>query len=145
MFKDITDAVTDEFKNIKIILSSSWRQDTDQFGNKSADGTFRNELKASLATVNLCYHDETPQIEPHRRGLEIVTYLASLDEIPDGFVILDDICFADFSVCHVMRHLVQTDRYLGLTAKHKRNVIKILKSGLTPKEIAFINLIKQKT
>ena len=135
MFKDITDAVTDEFKNIKIILSSSWRQDTDQFGNKSADGTFRNELKASLATVNLCYHDETPQIEPHRRGLEIVTYLASLD----------DICFADFSVCHVMRHLVQTDRYLGLTAKHKRNVIKILKSGLTPKEIAFINLIKQKT
>jgi hypothetical protein len=42
-----------------------------------------------------------------------------------------------------MRHLVQTDYYLGLTKKHIRVADRILGSGLTEKEKSFIETLKQ--
>ena len=128
--------------SISIVLSSSWRYDTDRDGNH-ADNIFRNELVKQLASIGITLDADTPIINESRRGMEIATYIAGLDELPEGYVILDDVVFNDFSAYRAMRHLVQTDYYLGLTKKHICIANKILGSGLTEKEKSFIEKMKQ--
>lgn len=128
--------------SISIVLSSSWHYDTDREGNH-VDNIFRNELVKQLASIGVTLDADTPIIDESRRGMEIAMYIVSLDELPEGYVILDDIVFNDFSAYRAMRHLVQTDYYLGLTKKHIRIANKILGSGLTEKEKSFIKTMKQ--
>lgn len=142
VFSELITALKNKYGSISIVLSSSWRDDTDREGNH-ADDVFRNELVKQLARIGITLDADTPIISDSRRGLEIATYLAGLNELPEGYVVLDDMVFNDFSTYHVMRHLVQTDYYLGLTKKHIRVADRILGSGLTEKEKTFIKTMKQ--
>lgn len=143
IFAELVATLKSKYHNISVVLSSSWRYDTDREGNR-ADNVFRNELVKQLARIRVTLDADTPIISNSRRGLEIATYLASLDELPEGYVVLDDMVFADFSALHVMRHLVQTDYYRGLTEKHIRIADRILSSGLTDKERSFIETMRQR-
>lgn len=142
IFAELVATLKNKYGSISIVLSSSWRDDTDREGNH-ADGVFRNELVKQLACIGITLDADTPIISDSRRGLEIATYLAGLNELPEGYVVLDDTVFTDFSAYRVMRHLVQTDYYLGLTKKHIRVADRILGSGLTEKEKSFIETLKQ--
>lgn len=113
-----------ERSEAKVILSSTWR------------------LKYSLAEMNIMFQKRgatfeitgaTPAKMSWRpRGMDVAEYLSSLKkdgEVPEAFVILDDI--DEFS--RLKAHFVQTSDDTGLTQENVDQALNILGSSTTQK------------
>lgn len=114
LLKQIIDAT-----GAKIILSSDWRLD---------DGNDYQYLVKKLERESLHIYDKTIDINWSKRGLEIEGWIDTHDV--DGYVILDDTNFPDFSRGKLRDHLVITDYQCGLSKSDVVIAIRILNNEI---------------
>ena len=105
-----------EATGARIVLSSDWRLD-----KESADYKYLTQKLKYKGGIQIYSH--TPDLNWQRRGLEIRDWL--VNHKVANYVILDDVCFADFNR-ELLDHFVQTDDWKGLTDEDIQKAIEIL-------------------
>lgn len=107
--------------NAYIVISSTWRKydSLDKLKDILNIGGFGIDKNRILGI--------TPRLnESHARGKEIQQWLDETNLNIESFVILDD----DADMIPNMRHLVQTDTFIGLTQEFVELAIKVLNGEL---------------
>lgn len=107
-----------ELSKAKVIVSSTWRlrYSIDELNEmlRGRGATF--ELIGATPSLDSGWGGTVP------RGFEIESYINSLDESPESFVILDDIN----NMAHLTEFLVLTDEDCGLTKSDVDKALEIL-------------------
>ena len=115
-----------EATNAKIILSSDWKIGWEKhyITYKPSHAKYLdNHLKKK---GGLTIFDKTPTINKGwDRGAEILSYIDKHQDI-ENYVILDDTFFDDFLDSKIEKHLVLTDREIGLSDVDVEEAINIL-------------------
>lgn len=123
-----------EATDAQIVLSSTWRLQRTRWGGEIPK-EHKEYLKKKLAKQGLRYISSTPDIHPSRRGEEIYKWLEDNNDITiDGWVVLDDERWADFSEYDILPHFILTKGYNyndgGLSEEDVKHAIRILNGGL---------------
>jgi len=115
-----------DMTNCRLVLSSTWRQSTDQL----------TRLKIALENRGMIIHDVTPTLDSaipgsviilgKPRGLEIQAWMDA-HGIPDRFVIVDDMSDME----HLLPRLIQTRSTVGLTPTIADEIIAALSQSTT--------------
>ncbi len=113
-----------ELTDSQIVITSSWRKDVEG----------RNKIESILKEYNLDGYllGYTPVLN-QKRGIEIETFLNSLDYNPN-FIILDD----DSDMGNLIEHLIKIDSNVGLNEDDlNKGVKKLLRANNDTNETSF--------
>ena len=123
----------DEFtERPKIILTSSWKYDYDDYMKDGYHNRIGKYLREHLRKFGIAIYETTTKYEPthYQRGNGIRNYLKEHPEIT-SYAILDDEYFRDYSGDDIVKHLVKTDYMQGLTVDKAIEAICILNNVST--------------
>lgn len=123
-----------ESTDAQIVLTSTWRLKKTRWGEEIPEG-HRNYLKKKLSKYGLRYISSTPDIDLMCRGKEINQWIEDNNDISiDGWVVLDDERWADFSEYDILPHFILTKGYDyddgGLSEENVEHAIRILNGRL---------------
>lgn len=104
--------IVDSDKDIRIVLSSTWRLGYTTYGYKLEH--HREYLEIKLSKQGLCIYDATPEMSRtgESRGQEIYQWLKDHERLRvEQWVVLDDMYFYDFNVYNIMHHWISTNPF----------------------------------
>lgn len=116
-----------EATGAQIVLSSDWKDGWSKYYTSQKPSHAKYLDNHLYKKGKLTIKDKTPNTNKGSwfRGEEILTYLRTHRDI-DNYVIIDDTFFDDFAYKEIEKHLVLTDKNVGMSDDDVEDAIKIL-------------------